>query len=89
MNTTDIEPFSVLSEIPLKLHMWWNDLGKGSRKTVVKILGGLVGLLNIKPRTDTIESPIPFWVPTRSVFRFSDFELTPTLEKITGYIGLN
>ncbi|XP_019260615.1 PREDICTED: uncharacterized protein LOC109238585 [Nicotiana attenuata] len=69
--------------------MWWNDLGKGSRETVVKIQGGLVGLLNIKPRLDIIEALIPFWDPTRNVFRFSDFELTPTLEEMAGYAGLN
>ncbi|XP_075089082.1 uncharacterized protein LOC142170717 [Nicotiana tabacum] len=89
MNTNKIEPFTVLNEIPLKLHMWWNDLGKGSRETMVKVLGGLVGLLNVKPRLDIIEALIPFWDPTRNVFRFSDFELTPTLEEVAGYAGLN
>jgi len=89
MSTDENEPFAALEEIPLQLHMWWNDLGKGSRGTVIKVLGGLVGLLNIKPRLDVIEALIPFWDPTRNVFRFSDFELTPTLEEIAGYAGLS
>ncbi|XP_070022661.1 uncharacterized protein [Nicotiana sylvestris] len=89
MSTNEIEPFTVLDEIPLNLHMWWNDLGKGSRETVVRVLGGLVGLLNVKPRLDIIEAFIPFWDPTRNVFLFSDFELTPTLEEVEGYAGLN
>ncbi|XP_019235757.1 PREDICTED: uncharacterized protein LOC109216083 [Nicotiana attenuata] len=69
--------------------MWWNDLGKVSKNTVVKVLGGLVGLLKIKPRLDVIEALIPFWDPTHNVFHFSDFELTPTLEEIAGYAGLS
>nr|XP_016464165.1 PREDICTED: uncharacterized protein LOC107787155 [Nicotiana tabacum] len=89
MSTNENEPFAALEEIPLQIHMWWNDLGKGSRGTVIKVLGGLVGLLNIKPRLDIIEALIPFWDPTRNVFRFSDFELTPILEEISGYAGLN
>jgi len=80
MGTNEIELFTVFKEIPLKLQMWWNDLGKSSREIVVKVMGGLVGLLNVKPRLDIIEALIPFWDPTRNVFRFSDFELTPTLE---------
>ncbi|XP_070015245.1 uncharacterized protein [Nicotiana sylvestris] len=89
MSTNENEPFAALEEIPLQLHMWWNDLGKVSRGTVVKVLGGLVGLLKIKPRLDVIEALIPFWDPTHNVFHFSDFELTPTLEEIVGYAGLS
>ncbi|XP_075099091.1 uncharacterized protein LOC142175977 [Nicotiana tabacum] len=89
MSKNEIEPFIVLDEIPLKLHMWWNDLGKGSREIVVRVLGGLVGLLNVKPRSDIIEALIPFWDLTCNVFPFSDFELTPTLEEVAGYAGLN
>ena len=89
MSTNQIEPFSVFSKVPLQLHMWWNDLGNDSKKIVERILGGLVSLLDIKPRTDVIEALIPFWDPTRNVFRFADFELTPTLEEIAGYAGLD
>lgn len=89
MSTDENEPFAALEEIPLQLHIWWNDLGKGSRGTMINVLGGLVELLNIKPRLDVIEALIPFWDPTRNVFRFSDFELTPTLEEIAGYAGLS
>nr|XP_016461126.1 PREDICTED: uncharacterized protein LOC107784496 [Nicotiana tabacum] len=89
MSPNEIEPFAALKEIPLQLHMWWNDLGKGSRETVVNVLGGLIGLLNIKPMLDIIEALVPFWDPTHNVFRFSDFELTTTLEEVAGYAGLN
>ncbi|XP_019242059.1 PREDICTED: uncharacterized protein LOC109222112 [Nicotiana attenuata] len=87
MSTIENEPFTVLEEIPLELHMWWNDLGEVSRDTVIKALGGLVGLLKIKPRTEIIEALIPFWDPTHNVFHFADFVLTPMLEKMAGYAG--
>ncbi|XP_075076541.1 uncharacterized protein LOC142163178 [Nicotiana tabacum] len=89
MNTNANESFTILNEVPLQLHMWWNDLGKGNKEIVARILGGLVGLLNVKPKSDVIEALIPFWDPTRNVFRFGGFELTPTLEEVAGYAGLN
>uniref|UniRef100_A0A1S4BZB6 DUF7745 domain-containing protein n=1 Tax=Nicotiana tabacum TaxID=4097 RepID=A0A1S4BZB6_TOBAC len=83
------ESFTILNEVPLQLHMWWNNLGEGNKEIVARILGGLVGLLNVKPKSDVIEALIPFWDPTRNVFRFGGFELTPTLEEVAGYAGLN
>nr|XP_009798072.1 PREDICTED: uncharacterized protein LOC104244357 [Nicotiana sylvestris] len=56
---------------------------------MVSVLGGLVELLNVKPRSNIVEALILFWDPTRNVFRFSDFELIPTLEEVAGYAGLN
>ncbi|KAK4723222.1 hypothetical protein R3W88_013455 [Solanum pinnatisectum] len=37
---------------------------------------------------DLIDALIPFWDSTSNVFRFSDFELTPTLEEFGGLTGL-
>ncbi|XP_070040407.1 uncharacterized protein [Nicotiana tomentosiformis] len=85
MSTVENIPFRVVEEIPLGLYMWWNDLGKVSKRSVTKALGGLTGLLKIKPRVDIIEALTPFWDPTHNVFHFSDFEVTPTLEEIAGY----
>nr|XP_033509392.1 uncharacterized protein LOC117274261 [Nicotiana tomentosiformis] len=87
MSTVENIPFRVVDEIPLGLHMWWNDLGEVAKHSVTKALGGLTGLLEIKPRVDIIEALIPFWDPTQNVFHFFDFELTPTLEEIAGYAG--
>ncbi|XP_070022451.1 uncharacterized protein [Nicotiana sylvestris] len=89
MSTIENKPFTVREEILLELHMWWNDLGEVSRKTVIKALGSLVGLLKIKLRKDIIEALIPFWDPAHNVFHFADFELTPTLEEIAGYAGFS
>ena len=89
MSTEKNEPFSALSEVPLQLHRWWNDLEANSKEVVGRILGGFVNLLGVRPRTDILEALIPFWDPTRNVFRFVDFELSPTLEEVAGYAGLN
>nr|XP_033512586.1 uncharacterized protein LOC117277262 [Nicotiana tomentosiformis] len=59
MSTVENIPFRVVDEIPLGLHMWWNDLGEVSKRSVTKALGGLTGLLEIKPRVDIIEALIP------------------------------
>nr|XP_009798214.1 PREDICTED: uncharacterized protein LOC104244481 isoform X1 [Nicotiana sylvestris] len=89
MSTIENEPFTVLEKILFELHIWWNDLREVSRGAAVKALGGLIGLWKIKLRLEIIEALIPFWDPTHNVFHFSDFELTPTLEKIVGYAGLS
>ncbi|XP_070003412.1 uncharacterized protein LOC142165727 [Nicotiana tabacum] len=89
MNTSENKPFTIFREDPLQLHMWWDNLGKNSKEIVVRVLGGLITLLNVKARTDVIEALIPFWDSTRNVFRFADFELTPTLEEVAGYAGMN
>nr|XP_009803048.1 PREDICTED: uncharacterized protein LOC104248484 isoform X2 [Nicotiana sylvestris] len=89
MSTIENESFIVLEEISLELHMWWNNLGEINRKTVIKALGDLVGLLKIKSRKDIIEALIPFWDPAHNVFHFADFELTRTLEEIEGYAGFS
>ncbi|XP_019239902.1 PREDICTED: uncharacterized protein LOC109219889 [Nicotiana attenuata] len=76
-----------MNKIPLELCMWWEDLGKSGQDKVNLYLGGLTGLLKIRPRGDIIKALVTFWDPAHNVFNFSDFELTPTLEEIAGYIG--
>ncbi|KAH0652520.1 hypothetical protein KY289_030198 [Solanum tuberosum] len=57
------------------------------QRRVKEILGHLVHLMEIDPRRDVIETLIPFWDPKNNVFRFSDFEMTPTLEEIASFMG--
>ncbi|XP_019241362.1 PREDICTED: uncharacterized protein LOC109221342 [Nicotiana attenuata] len=76
-----------MNKIPLELHMWWEDLGKSEQDKVNLHLGGLTGLLKIRPRGDIIKALVTFWDPAHNVLHFSDFELTPTLEEIAGYMG--
>jgi len=49
-------------------------------------LGSLIDIMSIEPREDLIKALVTFWDPVHNVFHFSDFELTPTLEEMAGYI---
>ena len=50
-------------------------------------MGHLVHLMEIDHIRDMVEALTPFWDPKNNVFRFSDCEMTPTLEEITGFMG--
>ncbi|KAH0712526.1 hypothetical protein KY289_008485 [Solanum tuberosum] len=43
--------------------------------------------MQVEPKRDVIEALLSFWDPTNNVFRFSNFEMTPTLEEIVGFTG--
>lgn len=45
-------------------------------------------MMEINPKRDVFEALIQFWDPRNNVFRFSDCEMTPTLEKIAGFFGM-
>ncbi|KAK4340324.1 hypothetical protein RND71_041786 [Anisodus tanguticus] len=51
-------------------------------------LGCLVSLFNIFPDQHLVRALIHFWDPDRVVFRFGDFEMTPTLEEISYFTDL-
>jgi len=76
----------VIEHAQLQLLMWWNDLDKDGRDWVKKQLGSLIDIMSIKPLEDLIKSLVTFWDPVHNVFRFLDFELTPTLEEMAGCI---
>ena len=79
---------TVRSKIPLELRLWWEDLEKSERDKIKLHLGGLTSLLNVRPRCDIIKALVTFWDPAHNVFHFSDFELTPTLEEVAGYMDI-
>uniref|UniRef100_A0A1S3ZJS5 DUF7745 domain-containing protein n=1 Tax=Nicotiana tabacum TaxID=4097 RepID=A0A1S3ZJS5_TOBAC len=87
MSTIQNTPFTVVDEAPVQLQMWWYDLGEDGHKWVTKHLGALTDIMKIKPQDDLIEALVTFWDLVHNVFRFSDFELTPTLEEIAEYFG--
>uniref|UniRef100_M1B702 DUF7745 domain-containing protein n=1 Tax=Solanum tuberosum TaxID=4113 RepID=M1B702_SOLTU len=62
-------------------------MGSHEQRKVKEHLGHLVHLMEIDPRRDVIEALIPFWDPKNNVFRFLDFEMTPTLEEIASFMG--
>ncbi|XP_019248546.1 PREDICTED: uncharacterized protein LOC109227807 [Nicotiana attenuata] len=67
--------------------MWWYDLDKEGQDWVAEHLGALTDIMKVKPQNDLIKALVTFWDPVCNVFLFSDFELTPTQEEITGYTG--
>ncbi|XP_019241850.1 PREDICTED: uncharacterized protein LOC109221872 [Nicotiana attenuata] len=85
MSTIQNTPLMVVDGFLLQLQMWWYDLGEDGQKWVTKYLGALTDIMKVKPRDDLIEALVTFWDPVHNVFRFSNFELTPTLEEIAGY----
>ena len=78
----EVPHFMVLDKVPKLLRIWYNNMTDYEQGEVYKHLGFLRSLLNVEPRRDVIESLVQFWDPSNNVFRFSDFELTPTLEEI-------
>ncbi|KAG5614234.1 hypothetical protein H5410_014058 [Solanum commersonii] len=54
---------------------------------IFKYLGFLTRIMQVEPKRDVIEALLSFWNPTNNVFRFSNFEMTPTLEEIAGFTG--
>ncbi|XP_060173399.1 uncharacterized protein LOC132604086 [Lycium barbarum] len=81
-------PLQVVHEVPWKLWTWWNEMDVLEHTKIFKHMGFLTNIMKIDPRRDVIDALLSFWDPTKNVFRFSDFELTPTLEEIAGYTGL-
>ncbi|KAH0773912.1 hypothetical protein KY290_011049 [Solanum tuberosum] len=43
--------------------------------------------MQVEPKRDVIEALLSFWNSTNNVLRFSNFEMTPTLEEIAGFTG--
>ncbi|KAK4737132.1 hypothetical protein R3W88_000829 [Solanum pinnatisectum] len=61
-------------------------MGNYEQSRVKKHLGHIVHLRVIDPRRDVIEALIPFRNPKNNVFRFSDFEMTPTLKEVVSFM---
>ncbi|KAH0637927.1 hypothetical protein KY289_037842 [Solanum tuberosum] len=80
-------PLQVVDCTPLQLWAWWNDMGLIEQDIIFKYLGFLTRIMQVEPKRDVIEALLSFWNPTNNVFYFSNFEMTPTLEEITGFTG--
>ncbi|KAH0639554.1 hypothetical protein KY290_036821 [Solanum tuberosum] len=80
-------PLQVVDCTPLQLWAWWNDMGLIEQGIIFKYLGFLTRIMQVEPKRDAIEALLSFWNPTNNVFRFSNFEMTLTLEEITGFTG--
>ena len=79
--------FMIVDKAPTLLKTWYENMTNHGRGMVFKRLGFLRSLLYVEPRRDLIEALVHFCDPLRNVFRFSNCELTPTLEEIGAFIG--
>ena len=52
------------------------------------MLGGLTFLIFVIPNPHLTRALLEFWDPVRMVFKYTDYKLTPTIEKISGFIDL-
>ena len=84
----DPPKFMIIDKTAQLLMDWWNDMHEFRRIKIFKHLGFLTDIMRVSPDIGLIEALIPFWDSTNNVFRFSDFELTPTLEELGGFTGL-
>ncbi|KAH0647861.1 hypothetical protein KY290_033848 [Solanum tuberosum] len=84
----DPPKFMITDKTPPLLMAWWNNMHEFRQTEIFKHFGFLTDIMRFSPDRDLIEALIPFWDFTSNVFRFSDFELTPTLEELGGFTGL-
>ncbi|KAK4350797.1 hypothetical protein RND71_030110 [Anisodus tanguticus] len=78
----------MVSRTPSKLRVWWENFDLGSQMAIRRKLGCLISLFDITPDQHLVRALIHFWDPDRVVFKFKDFELTPTLEAINYFTNL-
>ena len=79
-----MERYSKKSRVRIKalLKFWWKDIQKNRE------LGGLTALISVESDRHLIKALLKFWDTERLVFKFRDFELTPTIEEVGGFMGL-
>ncbi|KAH0696486.1 hypothetical protein KY290_013858 [Solanum tuberosum] len=80
-------PIQVVDCTPLQLWAWWNDMRLIEQGIIFKYLDFLTRIIQVEPKRDVIKALLSFWNPTNNVFRFSNFEMTPTLKEIAGFTG--
>ncbi|XP_016543749.2 uncharacterized protein LOC107843862 [Capsicum annuum] len=78
----------MVGKVPKKLIKWWGTFNYVEQQGLAKKLGTLTSLLDITPRPDLIEAISTFWDPSCLVFRFGNFEMTPTLADVSGFFKL-
>ncbi|KAH0761068.1 hypothetical protein KY290_017141 [Solanum tuberosum] len=70
------------------LKVWWKDIERNRELEANELLGGLTALISVESDRHLIKALLKFWDSERLVFKFRDFELTPTIEEIGGFLGL-
>ncbi|KAH0729986.1 hypothetical protein KY289_001174 [Solanum tuberosum] len=76
-------------DVNYKLRSWWIDTKRDHEKEIRQLLGGLTYLIFVIPNPHLIRALLEFWDPVRMVFKFVDFDLTPTIKEISGFIDMS
>ena len=84
----DPPKFMITDKTPQLLMDWWNDMREFRPTEILKHHGFLTYIMRFSLDRGLIKALIPFWNFTNNMFRFSYFELTPTLEELGGFTGL-
>ena len=64
------------------LKTWWKDIQKNRELEANDLVGGLTALISVESDRHLIKALLKFWDTKRLVFKFKDFELTPTIEEV-------
>ena len=70
------------------LKTWWKDIQKNRELEANELLGGLTALISVESNRHLIKALLKFCDTERLVFKFTDFELTPTIEEVGGFLRL-
>ena len=73
---------------PQTLKTWWMDIRRYKEREIHQLLGGLTFFIFVIPNPHLTRALLEFWDPVRMVFKFTDCNLTPTIEEISGFIDL-
>ena len=66
----------------------WKYIQKNRELEANEPLGGLTALISVESDRHLIKALLKFCDTERLVFKFKDFELTPTIEEVGGFMGL-
>ena len=64
------------------------DIKRDREREICQLLGGLTYLIIFAPNPHLTRALLKFWDPLRMVFKFTKYNLTPTIEEISGFIDL-
>nr|XP_016469852.1 PREDICTED: uncharacterized protein LOC107792172 [Nicotiana tabacum] len=84
----NIPNISMVMGAPHKLKQWWRNILQEHGNKIRTHLGSLTALMNIQATRVLTRLLIEFWDLARTVFKFVDCELTPTIEEVTSFTKL-
>ena len=75
-------------KVNYKLRNWWIYIKRDRKREIRQLLGGLTYLIFIISNPHLIRALQEFLDLMRMVLKFVDFDLTPTIKEISGFIDL-